>query len=256
MAANSSLPFFVQISFCDLKAWIESNTFHWYHYDEVTYRGDSFKKNEREALNLPADWPIENLTKEESDYNFMLGHKIYVDNVILTNETTWNKLVPVMNMLEMKSLIRCSINYHPKTHIRLNHSYHTDFPFEQKGALFYINDNDGLTVLEDGTEIESVGRVNFAAPDVTNTREPSNVMVIGLFGREREISASSFPGTKTFPGCEISALKKALLEVSKSDPERITSSPVASILIPRSSVLIGRVERLRDTQLTPSVSAP
>ena len=106
------------------------------------------------------------------------------------------------------------------------------------------------------SEIESVGRVNFAAPDVTNTREPSNVMVIGLFGSEREISANSFPGTKTFPGCEISALKKALLEVSKSDPERVTSSPVASITIPRSSVFIGRVERLRDTQLTPSVSAP
>jgi hypothetical protein len=55
----------------------------------------------------------------------------------------------------------------------------------------------------------------------------------------------------------IQAQKKlALLEVSKSEPERITSSPVASITIPRSSVLIGRVERLRDTQLTPSVSAP
>ena len=80
--------------------------------------------------------------------------------------------------------------------------------------------------------------------------------MIGLFGSEREISVSNFPGTKTFPGCAISALKKDLLEVSKSEPERITSSPVASITIPSSSVLIGRVERLRDTQLTPSVSAP
>jgi hypothetical protein len=143
-------------TFCDLKAWIESNTFHWYHYDEVTYRGDSFKKNEREALNLPADWPIENLTKEESDYNFMLGHKIYVDNVILTNETTWNKVRPILNILKMKSLIRCNVNYYPKTHTRLNHSYHTDFPFKHKGAIFYINDNDGLTILEDGTEVKSV----------------------------------------------------------------------------------------------------
>ena len=106
------------------------------------------------------------------------------------------------------------------------------------------------------SEIESVGSVNFAEPEVTRTREPSKVIVIGLFGSEREISASNFPGTNTFPGCAISALKKDLLEVSKSEPERITSSPVASITIPRSSVLIGRVERLRDTQLTPSVSAP
>ena len=106
------------------------------------------------------------------------------------------------------------------------------------------------------SEIESVGRVNFAEPDVTKTREPSSVIVIGLFGSDLEISASNFPGTKTFPGWEISALKKALLDVSKSDPERITSSQVASITIPSSSVLIGLVERLRETQLTPSVSAP
>ena len=50
------------------------------------------------------------------------------------------------------------------------------------------------------SEIESVGRVNFADPEVTKTLVPSSAIVIGLFGREREISANSFPGTKTFPG--------------------------------------------------------
>ena len=90
------------------------------------------------------------------------------------------------------------------------------------------------------SESESVGRVNFAEPDVTRTREPSSVMVIGLLGSEREISASSFPGTRTAPFSRISALKEDLLDVSRSEPLRSTSSPVASILIPRSSVLIGR----------------
>ena len=103
------------------------------------------------------------------------------------------------------------------------------------------------------SSIESVGRVNFAEPEVTNTRVPSSAIVIGLFGRERQISARSFPGTKTFPFTTISAVKCALLDVSKSDPDKKTSSPVASITIPSSSVLIGRVERLRETQLTPSV---
>ncbi|CAB5014436.1 unannotated protein [freshwater metagenome] len=103
--------------------------------------------------------------------------------------------------------------------------------------------------------IESVGKVNFALPLVTRTRDPSNAKVIGLFGRERQISASSFPGTKTFPFSFISAAKWDLLAVSKSEAERSTSSPLASITIPRSSVFIGRVERLRETQLTPSTSA-
>ena len=54
---------------------------------------------------------------------------------------------------------------------------------------------------------DSVGSVNFAAPDVTSTRVPSSAIVIGLFGSERQISASSFPGTSTAPFSKISALK-------------------------------------------------
>ncbi len=42
---------------------------------------------------------------------------------------------------------------------------------------------------------DSVGSVNSALPLVTATRVPSKTKVIGLFGREREISASNFPGT-------------------------------------------------------------
>ena len=142
----------------DLKAYFESNTFNWYHYETVNgIREYDDLEDKRKHLNLPTDWPNQNLSEEELNYDFMLGHKVYADNLLYTNETTWNKIRPIMNMLQMKSLIRCAVNYHPRTHTRLNHSYHTDFPFKQKGALFYINDNDGLTVLEDGTEIESVG---------------------------------------------------------------------------------------------------
>jgi len=42
-----------------------------------------------------------------------------------------------------------------------------------------------------------------------------------------------------------------LLAVSRSDADKKTSLPVALITIPRSSVLMGRVERERETQLTP-----
>ena len=84
------------------------------------------------------------------------------------------------------------------------------------------------------SESESVGRVNFADPDVTSTRVPSSVMEIGLLGSERQISASNFPGTSTAPFSKISALKCALEDVSKSEPLKTTPSSVASILIPRS----------------------
>ena len=103
--------------------------------------------------------------------------------------------------------------------------------------------------------IESVGKVNFALPEVTKTRVPSKVIVIGLFGSDLVISTNNFPGTKTFPASIIWAAKLALLDVSKSEPESSTFEPVASITIPSSSVLIGRVDKLRETQLTQSASA-
>ena len=72
------------------------------------------------------------------------------------------------------------------------------------------------------SESESVGSVNFADPDVTNTREPSRVIVIGLLGSDREISASNFPGTSTSPFSKISAVNSDFDDVSKSEAERIT----------------------------------
>ena len=48
------------------------------------------------------------------------------------------------------------VNFYPRTDDIVYHKKHTDLPFEHTGALFYLNTNDGLTVLEDGTKIESI----------------------------------------------------------------------------------------------------
>ena len=77
---------------------------------------------------------------------------------------------------------------------------------------------------------------------------------MGLLGRERAISASNLPGTKTFPFAVMSAFKIALVEVSRSEPVRVMDVST-SIMMPRSSGLIGRVDRLRATQLTASTSS-
>ena len=96
--------------------------------------------------------------------------------------------------------------------------------------------------------------MNFELAAVTKTRLLSNVKVTGLLGRDRAISASNRPGTKTFPVSLISALKVDLADVSKSEAERVTSW-LTSITIPSSAVMIGRVDKLRDTQFTLSTSA-
>ena len=102
--------------------------------------------------------------------------------------------------------------------------------------------------------IGRVGRVNFDVAAVTRTRLLSNVNVTGLFGSDRAISASNRPGTKTFPLSLISALNVDFADVSKSDAESVTSW-FTSITIPSNAVIIGRVDKLRDTQLTLSTNA-
>ena len=98
-----------------------------------------------------------------------------------------------------------------------------------------------------------MGRVNFADPAVTKTRLPSSVNETGLLGSAREISARSLPGTNTRPFSFTSAEKEDLAEVSRSEALSVTSA-LTSITIPRSAVIMGRVERLLETQLTLSVS--
>ena len=45
---------------------------------------------------------------------------------------------------------------YPSTPVITHHEPHVDLEYEHKGAIFYINTNNGVTVLEDGTEIESI----------------------------------------------------------------------------------------------------
>jgi len=139
--------------FDDLQAWFTSNNFSWYHQSNVAYdeEEDLSEVKNKEWLNL-RKVP---LTKIQKDYNFALGHLIYYRKIWCVPET-WDKIVPLLQAAKVKQLIRSKVNYYPKTPEIVHHKDHVDFVYKHKGALFYINDNDGLTVLEDGTEVESV----------------------------------------------------------------------------------------------------
>lgn len=65
-------------------------------------------------------------------------------------------LSPILNKINARALIRIKGNLYTSTEKLIHHNNHRDYPFEHRGAIFYLNTNDGLTVLEDGTEIKSV----------------------------------------------------------------------------------------------------
>jgi len=63
---------------------------------------------------------------------------------------------PLLNIMECKAIMRIKGNLYPSTETIIHHDNHRDYEFPHKGAIFYLNTNNGLTVLEDGTEVQSI----------------------------------------------------------------------------------------------------
>jgi len=64
--------------------------------------------------------------------------------------------VPALDRLKPRALIRAKVNLYPRTETKVLHGWHVDNPFEHRGAILHLNTNNGVTILEDGTEVESV----------------------------------------------------------------------------------------------------
>lgn len=84
-------------------------------------------------------------------YNFT--HNFYVSNLIYSNY--FDNLKPVLDKLDVKSLIRIKANLYPKTHKIVEHDFHTDFEFSHKAGLLMMNTNNAFTIMENNQKIET-----------------------------------------------------------------------------------------------------
>tara|TARA_R100001591_G_scaffold57287_1_gene66817 strand:- start:218 stop:703 length:486 start_codon:yes stop_codon:yes gene_type:complete len=105
-----------------LKTIMEAKDFPWY-----------FTKGKVKATDNPKLF----------DYQF--NHIFYVSNNI--NSNYFNNLEPILHKLKPLSLIRIKANLNPPTENIIESDYHTDQKFKCKIALYYLNDNDGYTVI-------------------------------------------------------------------------------------------------------------
>lgn len=96
----------------------------------------------------------ENLSCDDSD-NIQFFHPFYGDHEPKGEDI--NLLAPIINKLDIKSLVRIKANLTLRTPTIIEHGYHTDFPFDGfKTAVFYVNTNDGYTIIKDGRRVDSV----------------------------------------------------------------------------------------------------
>ena len=93
----------------------------------------------------------------ENDFNdnlYYQTHTFFEHHRILSPEW-FDKLTPLINKLDVKSLIRIRANMYASRENISTHGFHIDYPYESKAALLYINDNDGYTEFEKGGKVES-----------------------------------------------------------------------------------------------------
>jgi len=88
------------------------------------------------------------------DKIFLLYHMFYENNIPTSD--LYNKLIPLLGKLKVKSLIRIKANFYPNTEILHEHPMHADYEFSHSGALLSLNTCDGYTKLKDGTKIDSI----------------------------------------------------------------------------------------------------
>ena len=80
---------------------------------------------------------------------------LYVPGYVV-NSGFFELIHPLLNKIDAKALIRVKGNMYPNVGSLLENDRHVDYEFEHKGAIYYINTNNGPTVLDDGTKIDCV----------------------------------------------------------------------------------------------------
>ena len=119
--------------------------------------GDSFPwffNEKKTSLNSSAIF----LNGEKADeYDFQFTHTFYKDMVPWSEQ--YGLVLPLVEKIGAKALVRIKANLTTKTTSRVYYGNHTDSndaPQNLKTAVFYINNNNGVTAFKDGPEIQSI----------------------------------------------------------------------------------------------------
>lgn len=115
---------------------------------------DTFKKIQTELTSSYFPWFFNNyIASTTLDDDFYFTHTFYNHREV--NSSYYETIKPILNLLKPRALMRIKANLYYKTPTLKEHPEHMDYPFAHKGAIYYINDNDGYTVLKGKHKIKS-----------------------------------------------------------------------------------------------------
>lgn len=91
----------------------------------------------------------------DNPYDFQFTHTFYKNN--RPTSSFIDLIDPILKKLKPSALVRIKANLQPRTEKIILNRYHLDHDyFNGKIAIFYINTNNGYTIFNDGTKIDSV----------------------------------------------------------------------------------------------------
>ena len=96
---------------------------------------------------------VNDFQNNESLFSYFT-HTFYLKNAI--NSNRYDNVLPFLEKLEIKALIRVVANLYVKTDKIETHPFHIDYEFSHKGALLSLNTCNGGTILKNNKKIKSV----------------------------------------------------------------------------------------------------
>lgn len=102
-------------------------------------------------------WLYSDGTTLKNDGHFHFTSLVFAANYILVPKA-FHLLQPLIDKAGMTSIARIKANCMLQTPelMVFKNGFHTDFPKDLMTGIYYINTNDGYTLFEDGTKVESV----------------------------------------------------------------------------------------------------
>jgi hypothetical protein len=147
-----------------------------------------FLKIKETILNLDFPWyyqPVINDLHEENkkDLTCYFTHLAYDNKINSSFFEILQKLL--LSKIDYNSLIRVKCNLHPRTNVLEKHKFHVDFTYPHKGAIYYINTNNGKTLLKNNVEIDSIenrlllfnSSIEHASTSTTNEKVRININI-------------------------------------------------------------------------------
>lgn len=119
---------------------------------------DQFKEIKKIILSPFFPWFYQtniNHSSKPSDNDCYFTNLI-INNSLVNNQDTYSLVSPILNKLDIKSIIRIKANLYPSTDKIKIHPPHVDYSFEHKAAIFYLNTNNGKTIIDNTVEIDSI----------------------------------------------------------------------------------------------------